>query len=417
MPTTAHALKPQTWPFDAALLPVEAHLVGGSVRDALLHRQADYLDLDFVLPQQAIATASRIAKQYKAGFVVLDEKNQIARAVFDQATIDFAQQVGPTLETDLQRRDFTINAIAYHPLTDQLIDPLGGIDDLKQQTLRMVCPENLAEDPLRLLRAYRQAAQLGFEIAADTRQTIRQLAPRLKTIAAERVRHELDALLSKSRGTHCLHLAYQDGLLVDWLPHLTDHHFQSLSAIDHALDAFVPPSDYWQHLQGWPQSVPPGHYRSWVKIAKLSQLVEQDETEAETLLTHLKYSRNEIQAVLKVLRGQPYLDERLQGELPREKLFFFFKAVGQSFAAISLVAIAQGYPIESMRVLVNHYQDPTDPIAHPQPLLTGRVLMQQLDLKPGPKIGALLTAIEQQQAKGVLNNADEAINWVRLQHS
>ncbi|MEO1593424.1 MAG: CCA tRNA nucleotidyltransferase [Cyanobacteria bacterium J06632_22] len=415
LPNTADALKPHSWPFDAALLPVEAHLVGGSVRDALLHRQADYLDLDFVLPQRAIATASRIAKHYKAGFVVLDEENQIARAVFDQATIDFAQQVGPTLETDLQRRDFTINAIAYHPPTDQLIDPLGGIDDLKQQTLRMVCPDNLAEDPLRLLRAYRQAAQLGFLIDTETRQTIRQLAPLLKNIAAERVRHELDALLSKPKGTACLRLAFEDGLLRDWLPHLTEVHFQALASVDQALGDFAAQTDFWHQLYAWPQPVPPGHYRSWVKVAKLFCLVQGTESDAEALLSHLKYSRHEIQAVLKVMRGQPYTEALLGGELSREKLFFFFKAVGKSFAAVALTTVAQGYPLKQMLSMVAQYENPDDPLAHPKPLLTGRDLMQQLNLTPGPQIGQLLTAVEQQQAKGSITTADEALAWVQEQ--
>ncbi|MEM0980906.1 MAG: CCA tRNA nucleotidyltransferase, partial [Cyanobacteria bacterium P01_H01_bin.58] len=127
--SVSSVLSPQTWPFDLTLLPSSAHLVGGSVRDALLGRKADYLDLDFVLPGEAIETAHFIARHYGVGFVVLDPKNKIARVVFPQATVDFAQQVGNTLETDLHRRDFTVNAIAYHPHTEQIFDPLGGCAD------------------------------------------------------------------------------------------------------------------------------------------------------------------------------------------------------------------------------------------------------------------------------------------------
>ncbi|MDA0867583.1 MAG: CCA tRNA nucleotidyltransferase, partial [Cyanobacteria bacterium] len=120
------ALAPQAWPFDLSLLPPSAHLVGGSVRDALLGRTADYLDLDFVLPEAAVETARTIARRHGAGFVVLDATHQIARVVFDQATVDFAQQVGDTLTEDLHRRDFTVNAIAYHPHTEKIFDPLRG---------------------------------------------------------------------------------------------------------------------------------------------------------------------------------------------------------------------------------------------------------------------------------------------------
>ncbi|HEY9907876.1 MAG TPA: hypothetical protein V6D18_09780, partial [Thermosynechococcaceae cyanobacterium] len=106
------ALSPKTWPFELEWLPTSAYLVGGTVRDALLGRESEYLDLDFVLPEAAVETAQTIARHYRAGFVLLDAERQIARVVFPQGTVDFAQQVGPTLEADLKRRDFTVNAIA-----------------------------------------------------------------------------------------------------------------------------------------------------------------------------------------------------------------------------------------------------------------------------------------------------------------
>ena len=185
------ALSPQKWPFSPEWLPPEACLVGGAVRDALLGRQSEYLDLDFVLPSNAVQTARNLAKHYHAGFVVLDAQRQIARVVFEDATVDLAQQDGQSLETDLQRRDFTINAIAYNPHNQKIIDPFQGYTDLQQGIIRMVSPKNLQDDPLRLLRAYRQAAQLNFTLEPTTHSTIRQLASLLNQIAAERVQVEL----------------------------------------------------------------------------------------------------------------------------------------------------------------------------------------------------------------------------------
>ncbi|MEL7407688.1 MAG: hypothetical protein AAFN00_12100 [Cyanobacteria bacterium J06558_2] len=138
------------------------YLVGGSVRDALLKRYRKPIDLDFVLPEGTIATARKIAQLYDAGFVVLDREREIARVVFNQGTLDLAKQEGASLNEDLKRRDFSINAMAYHMEEQKLIDPLGGITDLQQGILRMVESQNLEADPLRLLRAYRQAAQLNF---------------------------------------------------------------------------------------------------------------------------------------------------------------------------------------------------------------------------------------------------------------
>ncbi|NEP17038.1 MAG: CCA tRNA nucleotidyltransferase [Leptolyngbya sp. SIO4C1] len=411
----ASALSPKTWPFAIDLLPETAYLVGGSVRDALLHRQADYLDLDFVLPEGAIALASTIAKRYKVGFVVLDTENQIARAVFERATIDFAQQVGPTLETDLRRRDFTINAIAYHPQTNALIDPLAGIQDLEHQTLRMVSAENLADDPLRLLRAYRQAAQLQFAIAPSTRAAIRQLAARLDRVAAERVRHEIDALLSQPSGTSYLRLAWEDGVLSFWLPQLGDAQLQQLMAIDRAVERLKPRADYAQQLQTWKSPVPAGHYRSWIKAAKLTQILPAEPDLAEAQLARLKYSRSETQAVLKVIQAQPYLEQLAASHLSRCEAHFFFKSVGSSLPAVALAAIAQGVPQARVEALFDRYLIGDDPIAHPRPLLTGRDLMQHLQLKPGPQIGELLSEIELAQAEGRLNSAAAALDWVKTQ--
>ncbi|MBV8886641.1 MAG: CCA tRNA nucleotidyltransferase, partial [Chroococcidiopsidaceae cyanobacterium CP_BM_RX_35] len=144
------ALSPQNWPFSLECLPKGAYLVGGAVRDALLGRRCEYLDLDFVLPADAVKIARQIANRYQAGFVLLDAERQIARVVFEQATADFAQQEGFTLATDLQRRDFTVNAIAYNPHTGELLDPLKGYADLQQGLLCMISLANLQDDPLRL---------------------------------------------------------------------------------------------------------------------------------------------------------------------------------------------------------------------------------------------------------------------------
>ena len=411
----ASALIPTTWPFDSRLLPETACVVGGSVRDALLERQADYLDLDFVLPDGAVATESAIARHYQAGFVVLDADNQIARAVFDQATIDFAQQVGPTLETDLQRRDFTINAIAYHPQSDRLIDPLNGIADLRQQTLRMVSRENLAEDPLRLLRAYRQAAQLGFTIDSNTRRTIRELAPLLQTIAAERIRHELDALLSQSNGATCFRMAWQDGLFKAWLPHLTAKHTEQLATLDYVLANLPAIPGYLKLLHGWKDAVPAGHYRSWIKAARLSQLLPLDEEAANRWLVRLKYSRSEGQAIFRMLHTQPFLARMAlqDGYLSRADQFFLFKAAGSSFPAVSLVALSMGISVDAVARLVKRYQTADDLVAHPVPLVSGKDLMCLLKLKSGPQIGQLLSAIENAQATGEVTTADDALLWAK----
>ncbi len=407
-------LSPQTWPFDLALLPPTAHLVGGSVRDALLGRKADYLDLDFVLPEGAVETARAIARHYQAGFVVLDVENQIARVVFAHATVDFAAQVGATLAEDLHRRDFTVNAIAYHPHTEQVFDPLGGYRDLEQRILRMIAPDNLADDPLRLLRAYRQAAQLNFALDPQTRITIHQLAPLLGRMAAERVRGELDSLLSQPEGTPLLKLAWEDQVLRSWLPDFNSQPLQTLTAIDQACrdiqalrPALIP------LIQGWiKEQTPPGFHRSWFKAAKLSQIIPPDLGAAEATLTHFKYSRAEQQAVLGILRGWQYLQTLPPEGLSRRQQYHLFKVIGPSFPGVVLVALALGYSLDMLTQLCDRVLDPTDAIAHPSPLVSGRDVMRHLHLRPGPRIGELLAGVELAHAAGQVTTPPEALSWV-----
>ncbi|UIE36435.1 CCA tRNA nucleotidyltransferase [Leptodesmis sichuanensis] len=439
--TRLSALSPQTWPFSVEWLPESAYLVGGSVRDALLGRHSEYLDLDFVLPEKVVETARTIARHYKAGFVLLDEERQIARVVFPQGTVDFAQQVGPTLEADLLRRDFTVNAIAYNPQSDRLFDPLQGRLDLQQQQLRMVSIENLEEDPLRLLRAYRQAAQLGFSLEPETQAAIRQLAPLLRRIAAERVQSELNYLLSTEAGTPWLTQAWQDGLLQSWLPDATARSLELVEKVDWAallLNETSPTfaQGLFQHLRpGLGTTLPAaaeqkasGSARNWLMTAKLACLQAADPDIAEMRLRKLKYSRVEIQAVCTVLKFLPVLETAagLSGEHPpllqpahpqlalslREQ-YFFFQGVGAVFPAVAVVAIAHGVPLDAIAPLIERFLTPEDPVAHPIPLLTGQDLMKNLHIPAGPVIGKLLAAIQLARAEGKIRTIEEALQLAK----
>lgn len=404
----------ETWPFSLALLPEQAYLVGGSVRDRLLNRQASYLDLDFVLPVNAVETASAIARTTHAGFVLLDEARQIARVVFEQATADFAQQQGDSLEADLRRRDFTINAIAYQPHCQKLIDPLGGKADIAHKTIRMVSYQNLAADPLRLMRAYRQAAQLGFNLAADTQTAVRALAPQLREVSMERVRSELDGLLSAPSASQQLTSIFESQLLQFCLPCFDAERIAQVTAVERAiaqLQKALP--DYAESLYRWRQPVPAGFYRSWAKAAKLSRMVCTDPDMAEAELTALKYSRSEIRIILTLLKLQPKIEALRSGPLSRSQQFFLFKLAGESFPAFSLLALAQGVQFATLQPLIARFLDPKDEVAHSQPLITGTVLIEQLGLQPGPEIGRLLKAVELAQAIGQVQAPKAAIAWAK----
>jgi tRNA nucleotidyltransferase (CCA-adding enzyme) len=398
-------LSPENWPFGLQWLPQSAYMVGGAVRDAILGRSREYLDLDFIIPDDAVQVAKAIARHYQAGFVLLDAERKIARVVFPHATADFAQQEGESLITDLHRRDFTINAIAYNPYTQEIIDPLQGCADITAGLLRMIAPANLQDDPLRLMRAYRQAAQLGFTIEANTQATIRTLAPEISKVAAERVRVEIGYLLANSQGTSWLVHAWNDGLLSHFFKYATQESLRKLNAVD---QAFTTLATTWPQLgEQLQQPIRDTIKTTWLGIAKLACLVHSHLEKAEIELLELSYSRAESRAVTTALKLFSQFKINMS---PREQ-YFLFQEAGSAFAATAVFALAENTLIEAIAPLINRYLDPDDLVAHPTPLLSGEDIILALKIPASPKIGKLLTELALAQAEGKISTKAEAIAY------
>ncbi len=240
----------------AALLPergTHGWLVGGYVRDLL--RGVPGSDLDIVVDGPAITLAREFADQTGGAFVLLDETTDAARIVFPVAAeqplvLDLVRLRAPTITEDLQLRDFTINALAVSlkratasGFTDeQLIDVTNARADLVAGRIRMCGPTALSDDPLRLLRAVRFAAQLGFAIDGATDAAIRRYAALIDEVARERVRDELLKLLAAAQAAPYLRYLDDVRLLTRIIPELEaardcaqpSQHF--LPVLDHLLE-------------------------------------------------------------------------------------------------------------------------------------------------------------------------------------
>lgn len=397
----------QDWPLKLTPLkltdlPETAYLVGGAVRDALLGRQRDAVDLDVVLAAGAIELARSIAGRYDAGFVVLDRERQIARVVFAQGTLDVAAQVGDSIEADLRRRDFTVNAIAYQPHRQEWVDPLEGRRDLADRSLRMVSVENLREDPLRLLRAYRISAQLNLQIEPTTAQAIAQQVPNLRFVAAERVRAELDYLLETPRGDRALMAASEIQLLRDWLPPWQGKHGVTLPALSKAIEQL---QNIWPDA---PLNCPLPNGRSPLAAARLACLLGSDLMIAQRALEQLKTSRVDQRILLAILGAKASLPADRLSPLDRAAQYQFCKAAGEGFLAAVLLALAEGTAPIALAEAIGRWQDATDPVAHPSPPLTGHELMTEFGLPRGPIVGQLLAALERAQALGQIQGSESA---------
>jgi tRNA nucleotidyltransferase (CCA-adding enzyme) len=398
-------------PFSLALLPTDTYLVGGAVRDALLHRQRYPIDLDLVVPVDAIELARNIASQHDAGFVILDAERSIARLVFAEITVDFAQQVGGSLESDLYRRDYRMNAIAYHLPTQKLVDPLGGVSDIEQRIVRMIAAENLADDPLRLLRGYRQAAQLGFSIDPATQETIQKLAPLLSQVAAERVFAEIRYLINSSfSDPQPLAAAVQTGLFNDWLPGINNNYSDSMLldglnrvvAALQLIDRTYPALSQLLHTNLRPTMTGAG-------VAVLAFLLQPIAASSEQLLIKLTASTAEIKAIQTAITHFLKLAKLSPEQLTDQ--YHLFREVGTVFPVAVILSLANDQPLSRISHLIERYLDPQDPLAHPVPLLNGTELMQALALQPSPLVGQLLQELQLAQVCNKIRTKPEAVNY------
>jgi len=212
-------------------------LVGGSVRDLILG-QATH-DLDFTTDATPEQTKLILAEADPTATYSIGEKFGTIGATFDDVVVEITTfrteryqpgsrkpevSYGTSLEEDLARRDFTINAMALDLTTNVLIDPFGGQRDLSARLIRAVGKptERFAEDPLRLLRAVRFVAQLGFDLVADTRAAIRESADLLRQVSRERILEEMSRLLVASHAARGLRLLSDLGLFAVFMPEIDE---------------------------------------------------------------------------------------------------------------------------------------------------------------------------------------------------
>ncbi|MFI7585996.1 CCA tRNA nucleotidyltransferase [Spongisporangium articulatum] len=230
-------------------------LVGGPVRDALLGRAS--LDLDFTTdarPDDSVRLLRKwgdahweIGKEFgtvgarKGDHVV--EVTTYRADVYDPASRKPEVAFGDTLEGDLARRDFTVNAMALVLPDLRFVDPFDGLGDLAAQVLRTPStPEqSFSDDPLRMMRAARFAAQLGFHVAPEVGAALRDMAGRIEIVSAERVRTELEKLLLSPEPRPGIELLVESGLAGHVLPELPalkleiDEHHRHKDVYEHSL--------------------------------------------------------------------------------------------------------------------------------------------------------------------------------------
>ena len=408
----------------------ELALVGGPVRDAILGRVAP--DLDFTTsanPDQTLKLLKPIASATwdigrEFGTIAAqigDEKVEITsyRAdSYDKTTRKPTVEFGDNLEDDLVRRDFTVNAMALRLPSRTFVDPHSGLRDLLLQTLKTPSkPEiSFSDDPLRMMRAARFTAQLGFEIEPETFDAMRSMADRIKIISAERVRDELSKLLLAKDPRPGLEILVDSGiaeLVIPELPALkleADEHHHHKDVYQHTLTVVAQAIDYEKdyglhqdlvlrlaalfHDIGKPATkrLEPGgavsFYHHDVVGAKL----------AKKRLQELKFDNDTIKAVARLvelhLRFFGYSDQQWSDSAVRRyvrdaedqllRLHALTRADVTTRNKRKADRLAHAYDDLEQRIAILREQEQLDSM---RPELDGQQIMEILDIKPGREVG------------------------------
>lgn len=448
----------------------KVYLVGGTVRELALGRSAP--DLDLAVSAQTIDLARELAGALKGTFVLLDEKERTARVVWQGEILDLAEFRAPTLEGDLQARDFTINALALEleavlgqrPL--DLIDPWGGLADLAQGLIRVVRPQNFHEDPLRLLRAYRFAATHSFRLTPETTAAVSSHASEFSRVPGERVRQELFILLNTPRAAAILEDMDRTGLLTRVFPECLDmkgvdqngfHHLDvfhhSLQAVANLEEVLADPQYYFGDLAGeLPHYLQPPLQAALLKLAALFHDVGKPQVQGRrtdpdrytfyyhervgveiftTAALRLRFSQAETKTVTHLisLHMRPFLllPAFRDGELTIRALGRLVRASRPHLPGLFALAMADSLagqgpqkPADAEKVLAEladaayHFLKERLELQERQPrLLTGYDLIKVLGLQPGPRFREILTAVEEGQWDGSIHTRQEALELAR----
>lgn len=428
----------------------KVYLVGGYLRDILSGRaDKDNLpkDIDFAFEgDSAITFAQSLADKLSGHFVLLDEVLDTARVVLDEGVvIDLAGIVGGSLNKDIHRRDFTINALAWDPAKpDEIIDLVGGQSDLKNKIVKAISEQNLLDDPLRLLRAFRFQAITGGQIDGTTFEIIKKNSKYLAEAAAERINYELFKILEVEDATSILKTMGEASILEVIFPELTPtrevtkNAYHHLGLWDHSLEV-VRQSELWTKkvptwvLKSAARDITPGITRlAATKLACLLHDVGKPKTWVITeegrhtfyghdkvgadlcqdIATRLKWSSALSKFIVKLVAWHLRPGHLFHQGPPTEKAVNrFYRNGGADVPELMLLAFGDlgatcGPGLEgpnrdalekSLIELLSNFPVFISKQESTPCLLDGKKVMKLLDIGPGPIVGEILEALYEAQ--------------------
>lgn len=439
----------------------EVYAVGGVLRDFYL--DIENFDKDIIIDNiNARDFAQRLAVELDASFVPLDEENKIYRLVLQDKThyIDVANLIGENIEEDLKRRDLTLNSIAINLKTHEILDLNDGINDLKSKKIRHISEQNLLDDPLRMLRAYRFHAMLGFELDKDLKEIIKKHATKIHQSAVERISYEFLKLFSGDYSAKTLIEMDESGLLSEILPIIAElkkvppnlHHH--LNLFEHSIEVVNQiqklyensPAEVKEHLQkvdfggttrlahlklaGFLHDI--GKPDTWIIEEETGKhrFIKHDDLGAKmaiSMLKSAKFSKKQIDYIAKMIKYHIYPSHVVASPDINEKIYMrLIRKMENEVIDVIILAMAdrlsaRGVEItdeivkknlNNLQKLLDFYLNIKDSLKPLPKLLSGEEVMEILHISPSPQLGEVIKAMQEAQLSGEICTREEALAFI-----
>jgi poly(A) polymerase len=374
----------------------EAYLVGGCVRDMVMKIEPSDYDIATSAPPAEIMRIFPHTEPIGAQFgvvLVIHRGHPFEVATFrsDDAYVDGRRPTSVSFtnaQTDVLRRDFTINGLLYDPIEDRVIDYVSGQADIRDHIVRAIGDpqKRFSEDKLRLLRAIRFGARLGYSIEPETWAAVCRMAPEIRRVSAERIREELSRILTEGNGAFGFRLLHESNMLIQILPAVTwnTHLGRCLefvprgAAMDFAFAVLL-------------HDVSPGQIRDIVEDLRMSASEGQHVMSLVQGLPRFRSLPSEPDHIVKRFLRQPRFEDYL--ELAR-------------ICARAGDGDLRGYDFAAQKGKQWSAED-----ISPAPLVSGDDLIS-MGFTPGPLFKEILTKVEDEQLDGRLTTAQQALDFI-----
>ncbi len=440
--------------------PQEIYLVGGAVRDFAMGNETCDRDL-LVCNCNAREFSLKLAQRFNATFVPLDEVNKIYRVVFKDKInyIDITNPTGSSLNTDIYRRDLTINAVAINLKSGEIVDPTGGLDDIKNKIINFISEQNFIDDPLRLLRVFRFQAVLGFDLVPELPNIVKKHKGLIHKSAGERVLCEIMKLFGGEFAHQALLTMNETGLLDEIFPVIADvkkvpqnsHHH--LDLFHHSVETVRQinlifqnaPIDIKEHLlridfggapriahlklAGFLHDI--GKFSTWTIENGRHRFIKHDDVGSKMALKILKdmnFSNKQIDYITLMIKNHIYPSHVMCSPDVSEKTLMRYvrrmelNSIDNIVLAMADRLSARGPEItdeivenniSSLKKLAEFYMDVRDKLKPLPKLLNGNQVMSILGLKPSPVLGEIMDALHDAQLDGSVISEADAIAFVK----